>query len=118
MVHDNTLLKCDKQDTIAPQFLGIPLDNESHNEGSIDHVYSPKLRDVNWSWLLLRKKIKNPNKIGILLTNIQNYIILTKIWKKKITWLLPCYKLEKKYCIGYPKKKKKKIALLWFLSKN
>ena len=49
MVHDNTLLKCDKQDTISPQFLGIPLDNESYNEGSIDHVYSPKLRDVNWS---------------------------------------------------------------------
>lgn len=40
MPHDNTLLKCDKQDPVAPQFLGIPLDNMSHNEGSIDHVWA------------------------------------------------------------------------------
>lgn len=39
-------LKCDNYNPIAHQFLAIPLDNESHNGGSNDHIYSHNLRDV------------------------------------------------------------------------
>lgn len=63
------VLKCDNHDTIAHQFLAIPIDNESHNGGSNDLIYSYNLRNVEWSQLLLGKKMKKPKKICILLTN-------------------------------------------------
>lgn len=50
------VLKCDNHDPIAHQFLAIPIDNESHNGGSNDLIYSYNLRDVEWSQLLLGKK--------------------------------------------------------------